>query len=106
MLAAKDPLREFRFSLLLDASQLYPDAEGEQMLLQGVVDCCIEEDGALVIIDYKTDSVRTDEEVAARAEHYRGQLAAYAEALTRIFGKSVKEGVLFFLAPGKAVRLF
>ena len=52
------------------------------------------------------DSVRTDEEVAARAEHYRGQLAAYAEALTRIFGKSVKEGVLFFLAPGKAVRLF
>ena len=105
MLAAKEPLREFRFSLLLDAAELYPGAEGEQLLLQGVVDCCLEEDGALVIIDYKTDSVRTEEEIAARAELYRGQLLAYARALTRIFEKPVKEGVLFFLAPGKEIRV-
>ena len=105
MLAAKEPLRAFRFSLLIDAAELYPGAEGEQLLLQGVVDCCLEEDGALVIIDYKTDSVRTEEEIAARAELYRGQLLAYARALTRIFEKPVKEGVLFFLAPGKEIRV-
>ena len=105
MLAAEKPLREFRFSLLLDAGELYPGAEGEELLLQGVVDCCLEEDGTLVVIDYKTDNVRTDEEIAARAELYRGQLLAYARALTRIFEKPVKEGVLFFLAPGKEVRV-
>ena len=105
MLAARDPLREFRFSLLLDAGELYPGAAGEQMLLQGVVDCCLEEDGALVVIDYKTDSVRTEEEIAARADLYRGQLTAYAAALTRILGKPVREGVLFFLKPGREVRV-
>ena len=106
MLACDNPLREFRFSLLLDADRLYPGAEGEELLLQGVVDCCLEEDGALVLIDYKTDNVRTDEEIAARAEHYRGQLEAYRSALTRILRKPVKEGLLFFLAPGREVRLF
>lgn len=105
MLRAENPLREFRFSLLLDADCLYPGTEGEQLLLQGVVDCCLEEDGELVIIDYKTDNVRTEEQIAARAELYRGQLAAYAEALTRIFQKPVKEGVLFFLAPGREVKV-
>ena len=105
MLRAEKPLREFRFSLLLDAERLYPGAEGEQLLLQGVVDCCLEEDGELVIIDYKTDNVRTGDEIAQRAALYRGQLAAYAEALSRIFKKNVKEGVLFFLTPGQEVRV-
>ena len=106
MLRAKEPLREFRFSLLLDAGKIYPGAEGEELLLQGVVDCCLEEDGALVIIDYKTDNVRTEEEIASRAGLYRGQLLAYAEALSRIFNKPAKEGVLFFLTPGREVRVF
>ena len=106
MLQAKEPLREFRFSLLLDAGKIYPGAEGEELLLQGVVDCCLEEDGALVIIDYKTDNVRAEEEIASRAGLYRGQLLAYAEALSRIFEKPVKEGVLFFLTPGREVRVF
>ena len=105
MLADPHPLREFRFSLLVDADKFCPDAQGEQLLLQGVVDCCIEEDGELVVIDYKTDRVRTEAEIAARAQLYRGQLMAYAEALSRIFGKKVKECDLFFLAPGAAVRL-
>ena len=106
MLKAEKPLREFRFSLLLDADKLYPDAAGEELLLQGVVDCCIEEDGGLVIIDYKTDNVRTDDEITARAELYRGQLMAYAEALGRIFEKPVHECVLYFLTPGREVKVY
>ena len=106
MLRAKEPLREFRFSLLLGAEKIYPGAEGEELLLQGVVDCCLEEDGELVIIDYKTDNVRTEEQIAERAALYRGQLLAYAAALTRIFQKPVKEGLLFFLTPGREMRVF
>ena len=107
MLAAEKPMREFRFSLLMDADKLYGDAaKGEELLLQGVVDCCIEEDGELVIIDYKTDYVKTDEDIASRAELYRGQLMAYAEALHRICGKPVKECVLYFLSAARAVTVY
>ena len=105
MLGAAWREREFKFSLLCDAGDYFPGAEGEQVLLQGVVDCCIEEDGFLTVIDYKTDAVHSDEELAARADYYAGQLRAYAAALRRIFGKEVREGVLYFLAVGKAVSV-
>ena len=105
MLKAEHREREFKFSLLCDAGDYFPGAEGEQVLLQGVVDCCIEEDGALTVIDYKTDAVRTEAELAARADYYAGQLRAYAAALRRIFGKEVREGVLYFLSVGKEVTI-
>ncbi len=105
MLKAEHREREFKFSLLCDAGDYFPGAAGEQVLLQGVVDCCIEEGGALTVIDYKTDAVRTEDEIAARAEYYAGQLRAYAAALRRIFGKEVREGVLYFLSVGKAIEI-
>ena len=105
MLKAEHRDREFKFSLLCDAGDWFPGAEGEQVLLQGVVDCCIEEEGALTVIDYKTDAVRTEEEIAARADYYAGQLRAYAAALRRIFGKDVREGVLYYLSAGKEVAI-
>jgi ATP-dependent helicase/nuclease subunit A len=73
--------------------------------LQGVVDCCLIEDGALTVIDYKTDGVRTPEQLAARSTYYAGQLRAYAMALTRIFALPVKECVLYYLAAGEAIRV-
>ena len=105
MLRAEWREREFRFSLLVDAKELFGCAPGEQVLLQGVVDCCLEEDGQLVIVDYKTDAVKTPEAIAARARSYAGQLRAYAAALGRIFEKPVKECVLYFLAAGEAVTV-
>ncbi|MCR5665068.1 MAG: PD-(D/E)XK nuclease family protein, partial [Oscillospiraceae bacterium] len=105
MLRAERLEREFRFSLLCDAGELLGRAPGEQVLLQGVVDCCIEENGALTVIDYKTDAVRGGDAVAERSRLYAGQLRAYALALRRIFGLPVKECVLYFLAAGQAVSL-
>jgi len=105
MLAAPEREREFKFSLLCDASEFFGRAAGEQILLQGVVDCCLLEADGLVIIDYKTDAVRSDSEIAARSRWYAGQLRAYARAMSRIFGRPVKECVLYFLTPGRAVSL-
>ena len=105
MLRSEKMLREFRFSILLPSSIYVPGAEDEELLLQGVVDCCIEEADGLVIIDYKTDAVK-GEEFKLRAEHYRPQLMAYAEALGRILGKKVKECTLFFLSSGEEYRLY
>ena len=102
---AEKKWREFRFSLLCSAKDLIPEETAEdKILLQGVVDCCFMEDDELVIVDYKSDRV-SKENVQERAEHYRRQLNAYAEALTRIMGIPVKEQVLFFLEPGVAVSL-
>ena len=74
------------------------------MLLQGVVDCCILEDGQLTIIDYKTDYVNPDI-LPGKAAEYAPQLRAYAAALRRILQKPVKEGVLFFLRTSQAVSV-
>ena len=91
--------REFRFSLLCPAGDFFPDAPDEQVLLQGVVDCCFEEDGKLVIVDYKTDRIKADA-VAARTDYYASQLRAYAAAMERILGLPAKERLLFFLHGG------
>ena len=50
------------------------------MLLQGVVDCCFETLEGITVVDFKTDRVDR-RSVAARAEEYRPQLAAYSRAL-------------------------
>ena len=105
ILAAKTLKREFKFSLLCPASEYFPDGEGEQVLLQGVVDCYLEDENGLTVIDYKTDRVHSKAEAVKRAEHYRGQLNAYARALERILRKPVREKLLVFLSVGETVAL-
>jgi len=102
---AKKVQREFKFSVLVDAGEFYPEAQGEKLLLQGVVDCCIEEDGKLVIIDYKTDNVRTEAEIKARADIYARQVSIYAMALRKIFNMDVAECLLYFLSGGKMLQI-
>ena len=95
--------REFKFSLLCPAEKLFPGGEGESVLLQGVIDCMIEENGEITIIDYKTDRVRGDETLE-RARSYAKQLEAYAYAAQRMTGRPVRECVLYFLYSGEIVR--
>ena len=95
--------REFKFSLLCPAEKFFPGGEGESVLMQGVIDCMIEENGELTIIDYKTDRV-CGEETAERAESYARQLEAYAYAAQRMTGKPVRECVLYFLYSGETVK--
>ena len=97
--------REFRFTLLEDAANCFgPDAEGEEVLLQGVIDCLVEEPDGLTVIDYKTDRV-SPEAAPERAKRYAAQIRAYAESAERIFGKTVKRRLLCFLTPGKSVEV-
>lgn len=95
--------REFKFSLLCPAEKLFPGGEGESVLLQGVIDCMIEENGGITIIDYKTDRVHGDETLE-RARSYAKQLEAYAYAAQRMTGRPVRECVLYFLYSGEIVR--
>ena len=105
MQAARTLRREFHFSLLCDAADFFPVEGGEQVLLQGVVDCCLEDEDGITVIDYKTDRVKSRAEAEARAGVYTGQLRAYAGALERICKKPVKECLLYFLNVGETVEV-
>ncbi len=95
--------REQPFVLGLSADRLgeeFPDSE--QVLIQGIIDVFFEEDGKIVVADYKTDAVSTPEELVSR---YQIQLNYYEEALARITGKSVIQKIIYSFALGQEIVL-
>jgi ATP-dependent helicase/nuclease subunit A len=104
-LHADDLRREFKFSVLESASALDPELpEEEQVLLQGVIDCCFTGSGGLTVVDFKTDRVRHGEE-AEHSQRYRIQLEVYTRALSRILDRPVERRVLWYFATGRGVDL-
>ena len=97
--SGQEVLREFKFSVLEDGTLLSPDLAGEQLLLQGVVDCCLMEEDGMTILDFKTDRVRPGGE-PVMAQRYAPQLLAYGKALGKIFKKPVKKLLLYFFQTG------
>ena len=95
-------LREFKFSILDDGENFDPALYGEKILLQGVVDCALLEKDGITVVDFKTDRV-TEDTLPERVRQYRPQVLAYAGALERIYGKPVKEALLYFFQVGRAV---
>ena len=65
--------------------------------MQGVIDCCFEENGKWVLIDYKTDS---PSDVPGAIERHRPQLEIYAQALETITGMQVCERILYLVRAG------
>ncbi len=99
MLKSQKIVREMPFEIALDASVLPGvDAAGEQILLQGIIDCYFYEDGALVLVDYKTDRVNSRADAEKVKKRYAPQLALYARALEQITGETVKEKNLYLFS--------
>lgn len=96
--------REQPFVIGLAANKLdkqFPPSE--QVLIQGIIDVYFEEDGKIVVADYKTDAVKTPEELVKR---YQVQLDYYGEALTRLTGKEVAQKVIYSFALGREIVLY
>lgn len=62
--------------------------EHENVLVQGIIDVFWMEDDGIVLLDYKTDRVKTGEELVLR---YETQLKLYADALTRVFSTETEK---------------
>ena len=91
--------REQPFVLGVPAYEIRSDWQSEEMVLvQGIIDAWFEEDDGIVIVDYKTDRVRT---MQALAERYHIQLEAYAKAVERLTGKPVKECGIYSFCLGR-----
>ncbi|MBQ2349150.1 MAG: PD-(D/E)XK nuclease family protein, partial [Clostridia bacterium] len=73
-------------------STLSPPYSEEPIILQGAVDCMFEENGQIVIVDYKTDRVSTGSELE---ELYYEQLNLYKMAVEQITGKKVSQCLLY-----------
>ena len=72
------------------------------MMIQGIADCAFLEDGKLVVVDYKTD--RLDSEDSFR-EKYTSQVLIYKKALTMATGYEVKETLLYSFHLGKTIKV-
>ena len=97
-------LREFKFSIL-DAGEKYAKGlAGEQVLLQGVVDCALLEEDGITIVDFKTDRV-TEDTVTDAVMRYRDQVDTYADALSRIYALPIKAKMLYFFQIDRFLEL-
>lgn len=75
----------------------------ETVLVQGIIDAFFyDEDGKIILLDYKTDHVRS---VRALVEKYRPQLTYYAEALERLTARRVKRRVIYSFHLGREIIL-
>ena len=72
----------------------FTDEDGDERLVQGIIDAFFEEEGQLVLVDYKTDKNKTREQFIST---YEGQLQAYVDALEAATGMKVKERVIYAL---------
>ena len=95
--------REKHFMRALDYQSLFPDGRAEEdVLLQGIIDAFIVEDDGIILVDYKTDRVKNEEELK---ERYKKQIMLYSNALEAILGKKVKRRVLYSFSLGKEVEI-
>lgn len=71
---------------------------GDQLLVRGIIDCLLNDNGQWDIIDYKTDRV-LGTALADRAQLYRGQLSIYADAVNKLWpGKAGQKWLVFLNA--------
>ena len=68
------------------------------VVIEGIIDLLYEDDnGDLVILDYKSDDIKADELDDRMKRHYQWQGAAYAAAIERATGKTVKDVQFLFV---------
>lgn len=104
--ASEKVYREKKFIIGMAPSVFDESLEGihdeERVIVQGILDCAFEEDGEIVIVDYKTDKVSSPEVLR---ERYSGQLEIYEQAVKECLGKNVKETLLYSFSLETTVKI-
>ncbi len=92
------------WSHLASAGQIYRELDfvltAGQLTLRGQIDLMYCDDqGAWRVIDYKSDRVDGDEQIAQRAGNYELQMLAYSIAAGKYLDQPVADASLYFLRP-------
>ncbi len=106
IVASPQVIKEKKFAMLMPVTEIYPELpaafDSEQVVVQGMVDLAFEEDGELVVVDYKTDHGVDEQELLDR---HAQQLKIYVRALSRCTDYAVKEALLYSFALKKTVEV-
>lgn len=96
--------REMRFLSEIPATRvdeaLDIDVIGANIIVQGAIDLCFIEDDGVVVLDFKTDRV---DELKTLVDRYGEQLDIYSTAAEKIFGKPVKEKIIYSFHLGESI---
>ncbi len=99
-------LREWPFTMGLDAGRLAPEAADEVIVVQGIVDMIVRTPAGLVVIDFKTDRIAPEQPAfEARLAAYREQIEHYCHAAEACLDAPVTGAYLHFLHPRLSVRI-
>ena len=103
--AKKDLLKKEAAFVMADSPSHFledkaDDENDDMILVQGIIDVFFEEDDGIVLVDYKTDRIRTEKELVDR---YYKQMVLYSDALGRVYDKPVKEIILYSFALGRSI---
>ncbi|SCG83696.1 recombination helicase AddA [Proteiniborus sp. DW1] len=105
LLSSNNVNREVPFVLNKKAAEVLDIQDcTENILIQGIIDCYFEEEGELVLIDYKTDYI-LEGNLENMVDKYRGQMALYKEALEKITERKVKEIYIYSFELDKEVKV-
>ena len=101
MLNADKLFREYKFIYNIPSEKLGFE-KGELISLQGIADCVFIKNGELTVVDYKTDNVKSGDELV---ERYKNQLFLYSSILSEIFEMPVSKTVIYSFKLGKEIIL-
>lgn len=72
-------------------------AELDGRIVEGLIDLLYETPDGLVVVDYKTDGVRSSADIDTLASHYSPQLSAYARGVSEATSRDVVAAILLFV---------
>lgn len=102
MVNATSVSREQQFTVSVPAPFFEKELQtDEQVVVQGKIDCFFTENGEAVIVDYKTDYVKSPDELKQR---YSMQMQIYKQAVEQFTDFKVKEVLLYSFALDEAVK--
>ncbi len=84
----------------IPAREVGPVDSDELVVIQGIIDAYFEDDGELILVDYKTDRTWSSRVLL---DHYKRQLDYYERALTQLTGKKVREKWIYSLTMQRAI---
>lgn len=102
---SKSVMRERAFLVRLsdiDTSVDVHEYKGTDGMLQGIADLLFEEDDGFVLVDYKTDRVKEENELI---DNYTDQLLLYKAAFDLILDKPVKSAYIYSFTLRKAIEI-
>lgn len=92
---AEKVIREKAFTDYIDASYITKNKDdgGVKVLVQGIIDCFFFENDKIILIDYKTDKVKSVSDIV---KNYKVQIETYASYLERKYLKKCEKYIYLF----------